>query len=237
MKSKKKIKEELANQYFGKEAEEYDYVREKDPRRKAVIEIQKEITSSFLKDTGKKNILDVACGTGRFFGLYTPREIYGIDISPDMLKQARKKKGVKKIVIADAEKIPFPNNMFDVVITSQFIMHTPFYMKVIKEMVRVAKKGGSIIIDFPNKYSLSYLSTKIRLLKGKLRYYNLFTKKQILKIAKDNNLEIKQIRGTVIFSPMFLPKSFTKLSIKLNSFLLKLFPELSYVYYVHFIKK
>ncbi len=238
MKSKEEIKRELNHQYFGKEAREYDLVRMKDPRRKMVIDIQKQITLSFLKTAGKKNILDVACGTGRFFELYRPREIYGIDISFDMLKQAgRRKEKIKKLQVADAEKIPFPDNKFDVVNTSQFIMHIPNYNKVIREMARVTKKKGSIIIDFPNKISLSYFVTKLRILTGKLRHYNLFTRKQIYKIAEKNNLKVKEIKGTVVFSPVLLPKFLVGFSKYLNSLLMKFFPGFSYVFYVHFIKQ
>ena len=190
-----------------------------------------------MKNTGKKNILDVAWGTGRFFPLYYPRKIYGIDISKDMLKQARKRKLAKELKLADAENIPYSNNKFDVIITSQFIMHTPYYEKVIKEMSRAAKKKGSLIIDFPNKYSLSYIPTKIRLLTRILRHFNMFTKNQIENIASKNKLKIKEIRGTVIFSPMLLPKFLTNFSEKANKFLIKLFPNLTYTYYVHFIKE
>ena len=237
MKSKEEIKKELADQYFGDEAEDYDTNRSKDPRRSEVIEIQERITRDFLKNTGMNNILDVACGTGRFFKLYSPRDIYGIDISSAMLQQARKRKGVKKVQVADAEKIPFRDNFFDVVITSQFIMHTPFYKRVIKEMTRVVKKNGSVIIDFPNLYSISYFFTKKRIKRGELMYYNLFKKKEIYQIAKENNLKIAAIRETVVFSPMFFPKSLIRLSMALNWLLVKIFPSFSYVFYVHFIKK
>jgi ubiquinone/menaquinone biosynthesis C-methylase UbiE len=154
-----------------------------------------------------------------------------------MLQQARKRKGVKKVQVADAEKIPFRDNFFDVVITSQFIMHTPFYKRVIKEMTRVVKKNGSVIIDFPNLYSISYFFTKKRIKRGELRYYNLFKKKEIYQIAKENNLKIAAIRETVVFSPMFFPKSLIRLSMALNWLLVKIFPSFSYVFYVHFIKK
>lgn len=239
MKSKLQIKKELAEQYFGEEAREYDKVRVEDPRRTAVIKIQKKITRDFLRYAGKKNILDIACGTGRFFYLYAPREIYGMDISKAMLKEAKKRKGVKikKLLVADAEKIPFKDNMFDVVITSQFIMHTPFYKNIIREMTRVAKKGGSLIIDFPNKYSISYFFTKARVKKGVFRYYNLFTRKEIYEIAKENNLKINTIKGTVVFSPMLFPKSLANFSMKLNTFLIKFLSSFSYVYYVHLVKQ
>lgn len=241
MKTKEEIKRGLASQYFGKNAEEYDDIRSEDSRRDFIIKIQENITKGFLKDikNKKRKILDVACGTGRFFYLYAPMEIYGIDISSDMLEKAKVRKSVniKKVLVADAEKIPFKDNIFDVVNTSQFIMHTPYYNKVIKEMVRVTKKGGSIIIDFPNKKSISSFFTKKRISTGEFRHYNLFDKKEIFEIAKKNNLEIKDIRETVFFSPMFFPKWMLKFYEKLDDFLIKIFPNFSYVFYFHFVKK
>lgn len=239
MKSAEQIKEELSKQYFGKEAEQYDFVRHKDPRRMLVVNIQAKITKKLLKKAGGKNILDVACGTGRFFPLYAPREIYGIDVSSEMLKQAakRKKVKIKKLQVADAEHLPFKDQTFDVVNTSQFIMHTPYYRKIIKEMTRVTKIGGSLIIDFPNKYSLSNPFTKHRIRTGVYRHYNLFTKKQIYQIAKENNLEIKDIYGTTIFTPMMFPKKMVGFSKSFNSFLIKILPQFSYVFYVRFVKK
>jgi len=236
-KTKEQIKKELANQYYGEEAEEYDTNRSEDPRRQAVIDIQKKITLDFLKNAGGKNILDVACGTGRFFELYGDRKIYGIDISSEMLKQAAKRRGVKKVLVADAEHIPFKDNTFDVVSTSQFIMHTPFYTNVIKEMTRVSKKGGSIIIDFPNKFSLSYFFTKRRIASGTFRHYNLFKMSEIEALAKQNNLLMKEIRHTVVFTPMMFPKSWTSFSMKLNKILIKILPFFTYVRYVRFIKQ
>jgi len=237
MKSKKVIKKELASQYFGKEAKDYDHARSEDVRRRAVINIQKKITMDFLKDSPGKKMLDVACGTGRFFEIYGDREIYGIDISSEMLKQAAKRKGVKKVMVADAENIPFKDNNFDLVNTSQFLMHTPFYKKVVKEMTRVTKKKGSLIIDFPNKTSLSYFFTKRRVANGTYRYYNLFTLSEIKNLAEENNLLIKEIRPTVVVTPMIFPKSWVNFSMKLNSILIKILPFFTYVRYVHFIKK
>jgi ubiquinone/menaquinone biosynthesis C-methylase UbiE len=237
MKSEKDIRQELSNCYFGDEAKNYDFERSKDKRRKLIFKIQKKIISSFLNDAKGKNILDIACGTGRFFDLYLPREIYGADISKEMLNQAKKKKNVKRTVVTNAEKLPFKDKTFDITITNQFIMHLPSYKKLIKEMARVTKKGGSIIADFPNKTSISYFFTKKRIKKGSLRHYNFSTLKQIQDIAKENNLEVEEIKGNVVISPRFLPDSLYFISSILNKVLLDIFPKLTYIYYVHFKKK
>lgn len=235
-KSKEQIKKELSEQYFGEESQKYNEVRIQDPRRAYVVGRQSEITKTFLKNEQCKEILDVACGTGRFFYLY-PGKIYGIDISSDQLSEAGKNNKKAILKVCDSAKICYPNEKFDVTITSQFIMHTPEYKKVISEMGRVTKKGGAIIIDFPNKISLSYLPTKLKIFLGKLRYYNLFTLKKIRDIARENNFEIELIEPTVIITPAIFPKSLLNLSSFLNKKLTKLLHRFTYVYYVKFRKK
>ena len=234
---KKQVKEQLAKQYFGKEAKQYDYVRSSSAGKKYIVERKKQIMSKFLKKAGGKNILDVACGTGRFFSVYGKRKIYGVDISSDMLNQCRKTNKKAILKVCDATKIPYPDNKFDVVITSQFIEHIPQYKQVIKEMVRVTKSGGSVIIDFPNKISLTYLPTKMRIVMGKLRHLNLFTKSDIKKLAKENNLIIKDIENTVIITPNIFPDFLVPLIKKVNSLLLKIIPGLGYLHFVRFVKK
>ena len=234
-KTENQIKKELSEEYWGEQASKYDLNRVEDPRNAAVVKIQEDITKSFLNEP-YKNILDIACGTGRFFKLYHGK-IYGIDISEDMLKEAKKRKGNLILKKADGENIPYKNDFFDVSITSQFIKHTPFYQNVIKEMARVTKKGGAIIIDFPNRYSITYPITKIRIKLGKLRHYNFFSFNDIKDIAAKNNLKIERIEPTVAISLKFSPKFMLNFSIGLNKIITKFFPHLTYVYYVKFRKK
>jgi ubiquinone/menaquinone biosynthesis C-methylase UbiE len=237
MVDKKRIKNKLDKRYFGREAEEYDTLRIKDIRDKEVFEREAEILKEFLKKCKKGPILDVACGTGRLFPYYGKRKIYGIDISKDMLKKAKKRSKKAVLKTSDAEKIPYPSNKFLVVITSRFICHTPYYEKVIKEMVRVLKPGGCLLIDFPNKYSLTYFPTKFRLLTKKLRYYNLFTYSQIKDIAKRNNLEIEEIKTKAFFPPKLIPKRFHNFTRKINEKLSRIFPLISTPLHIRFIKK
>ena len=162
-------------------------------------------------------------------------EVYGIDSSKDMIKQAKQRKIAVKLKICDAENITFLDNSFDITLSTRFIQHIPQYKSVIKEMVRVTKPGGKIIIDFPNKKSISYLSTQIRLRKGKIVYYNFFTLNNIKKIAEQFNLKIEKIEVSFLISPNIFPSSMLGVPIFLNklNFLLRRF---GYVYYVRFLK-
>lgn len=236
MKDKNKIKQELAKSYFGEETKNYDYKRSKNKKARYVLERKIKIIKKFLKKTKGKNILDVACGTGRFFPLYRNLKIYGVDISKDQLAEAKKKDKKAILQIADAEKLPFHSNKFDIVITSQFLEHIPQYKNVIREMIRVCKPQGILIMDFPNKHSLTYLPTKIRVFFKRLRWLNLFSKKEIQKIAKNNNLEILDYDNTVIITPHKFPDFSMPLIKKIDKFLYKFFKQFGYLHYVKFRK-
>jgi len=237
MEKKEIIKSKLSKKYFKETANRYDYARNSDSRE---VELQKdefEIIRKFLNNSKPGKILDVACGTGVYFHVYKDREIHGVDISKDMLKYAKLRNPKAILKVANAEKLPYKDSTFSAVISSRFICHTPEYKKIIKEINRVTVKGGSIILDFPNKYCLSAITTKIRLLLGKLAYYNLISYNEIKKIAKNNNLKIVGIKSKVFFPPKTLPKKYyhlirnlnNKISHKNNLFCTPL--------YVHFIKQ
>jgi|TARA_B100001971_G_C18148279_1_gene514351 ubiquinone/menaquinone biosynthesis C-methylase UbiE len=103
-------------------------------------------------------ILDIGCGWGRFFNYYKKynMQIYGIDISDIMVKKATElfSEIALRIDEGEAEDLPFSDNYFDVVCCFG-VFDATFQDKVIKEMLRVCKLGGSIIFTGKNiRYSL-----------------------------------------------------------------------------------
>src|SRR3989304_5632961 len=116
---------------------------------------------SFLKKNLRKqwHILDVACGYGRLTiplaqAGYT---IEGLDLSSKLITEARKqaKKFTLEIPfeIGNMIQLPYENNIFDAIICnwSSFneLLRVEDQMEAIREMIRVAKRGGIIIIDLP----------------------------------------------------------------------------------------
>ncbi len=232
------IKKKLDKHYSGETALRYNFARLNDIRQKDVLDREGKIIESFLSGVDSRGkILDVACGTGIMFKHYGARKIYGVDISEDMLKIAKKSYPSAKLVKSEAEKLPFPNNTFSVVISSKFLCHTPNYKKIVTEMVRVTKPGGFLILDFFNKHSFSYPTTKLRLMTGKLRHFNLLSYSDVKKLAKKNSLEIKEIRSKVFLPIKLFPKSAHKTSYKLNSLLANRLPKVSTPMYFLFRKK
>ena len=97
-------------------------------------------------------ILDVATGTGAQAFAFAKKghDVIGIDLSEAMLKIANKKKkyGNVKFEAADATNLPFEDDSFDVSCVSFALHDMPLVIreKALKEMVRVTKPNGMIVI-------------------------------------------------------------------------------------------
>ena len=94
-------------------------------------------------------ILDVGCGTGRYTNIFSQcgSKLVGIDFSRSMLKIAKnrvKKADFKQVDIT--KKFPFPSKTFDKMICSLVISHIKNISPVLKEMKRVLKDEGFIIL-------------------------------------------------------------------------------------------
>jgi ubiquinone/menaquinone biosynthesis C-methylase UbiE len=110
----------------------------------------KKIIELIGKVRGKK-ILDAGCGSGRYSIQLAKKgaEVHGIDISKGMLRAARKngKRLGIKYQIASMLRIPYSDNVFDVVISNLAIDHVNDYKKALSEMLRVCKPNGFIVIS------------------------------------------------------------------------------------------
>lgn len=101
----------------------------------------------------KSKILDVACGTGTQALLLAKHgyEVTGVDLSTAMLKRARLKTNKEysvSFIRADATKLPFKNNTFNASTISFGLHDMPeeIRVKILREMKRVTKKRGRILI-------------------------------------------------------------------------------------------
>ncbi len=119
----------------------------------ATIVLRKIMLKMNLPKKGMR-VLEVGCGTGLNLKLYQEAgcEIYGIDLSPSMVKAANKKLGGRAdIRVGDASKMPYQDNSFDLVV-GMFTLHEmpgSIRLPVIKEMARVIKTDGHLLlVDF-----------------------------------------------------------------------------------------
>lgn len=95
--------------------------------------------------------LDLGCGTGEMMRLILEREpdkqLYGIDLSENMLKIAEKKLGKRgSLCLGDAEHLPFSDRTFDVVYCNDSFHHYPAPERVLAEICRVLKENGTFLM-------------------------------------------------------------------------------------------
>jgi SAM-dependent methyltransferase len=98
-------------------------------------------------------VLDVACGGGLVARAFAPhvRHATGIDVTPAMLKQARKasaEKGLSNTTWdqGDVTTLPYADGSFSIVATRFSFHHFLDPLAVLREMVRVCAPGGRIVV-------------------------------------------------------------------------------------------
>ncbi len=97
------------------------------------------------------HILEVGVGTGKNFDYYpNGARITAIDFSGQMLKQAvqkRERKNIKvELELMDIQSLYFADNSFDTVICSFVFCSVPSAIKGLKEVYRVCKPGGQVLL-------------------------------------------------------------------------------------------
>ncbi|MEW9123078.1 MAG: class I SAM-dependent methyltransferase [Thermotaleaceae bacterium] len=95
--------------------------------------------------------LDLGCGTGAvikaILDMGSNKKAYGIDLSENMLQVAKEKlEDRATLTLGDAENLPYGDSFFDVVYCNDSFHHYPAPDKVVAEVHRVLKPGGTFII-------------------------------------------------------------------------------------------
>jgi demethylmenaquinone methyltransferase/2-methoxy-6-polyprenyl-1,4-benzoquinol methylase len=92
-------------------------------------------------------VLDVATGTGLVASalLRAGREVVGIDQSPEMLAQARRRLGGRvDLVEGRAEALPFPDASFDALTFTYLLRYVDDPLATLRELARVVRPGGTL---------------------------------------------------------------------------------------------
>ncbi len=109
--------------------------------------------AKLLNQFDEAKILDVGTGTGNFIALITSvykeyDSIVGIDTTEGVLDLARKNFNDDRVVFRqiDGRKTDYPDNYFDIVCLSNSLHHLSNVKELFKEMSRIVKKDGIIIV-------------------------------------------------------------------------------------------
>jgi ubiquinone/menaquinone biosynthesis C-methylase UbiE len=103
-------------------------------------------------------VLDVACGQGYFLKAVQQAggAPYGVDISFEAVRIARRQTNLATIFTADGQRLPFPDNTFDVVTCWGSLEHHPDMKQALSEFIRIAKPGSPVVLRVPNRCFWAY---------------------------------------------------------------------------------
>ena len=117
-----------------------------------------------------KTVLDVAGGTG-YIGQYVMKmggTYINLDVSSGMLSLAKKKLGDLKgdylLALSDVHAMPLRKEIADVALISEVLEHVTNPRKVIREVLRILKPEGIIIVTNPNPYwgLIQWIAEKVK---------------------------------------------------------------------------
>jgi SAM-dependent methyltransferase len=151
-------------------------------------------------------ILDVACGLG--YGskiLGSVGEVVSVDVSKDALSYARKNFSGLNCLRLDVQLLSFSDERFDCVVALEVIEHVEDSAQLLREIHRVLKKGGLLIISTPN---IKHLMNRIRhpftkLTKPENPYHKReFTSKDFEFLLERSGFSIEKRFGQVLTMPL-----------------------------------
>jgi len=105
-----------------------------------------------------ETVLDAPCGTGRMSGLYPTKQVTAVDLSPSMLEHVKDMQGIVAVQQGDIEKLEFPDNTFDLVMSIRFLHHLPDETTLehcLGELARVS--AGHVLVSYFDTFALQNL--------------------------------------------------------------------------------
>jgi ubiquinone/menaquinone biosynthesis C-methylase UbiE len=173
----------------------------------------------YLEDVRGKRVLELACGRGGFSRLLAERgaSVCGADFSGAALQVGSRKgatNGSRVVDVdftqADAQRLPFASEAFDLVVSCETIEHLPDPQAGLREMARVCRRGGLLYLTTPNYVNatgLYYLYARGRKQKatpgGDQPFDRVFLFPQIRRMVRRAGWNIVRTDGTVHQFPVW----------------------------------
>jgi 2-polyprenyl-3-methyl-5-hydroxy-6-metoxy-1,4-benzoquinol methylase len=167
----------------------------------------------YLPPVKGKRVLEIACGRGGFAGLLASKgaSMFGADFSETALRIAQKKSPrdcdgdiLLSLAQADAQRLPYASESFDIVISCETIEHLPDPLSALKEMARVCRTGGLLYLTTPNYFNAMGLYCVYARLRGRRAtpgsdqpFDRVFLFPEVRRMLKSAGWDIVRTDGTV----------------------------------------
>jgi len=172
--------------------------------RESYLRTAKSQVHLIQKYTSGTNLLDIGCAQG-FFLFSASKAGYvtkGIEIARDAVAYARKEFGLD-VEARLFEELRFPENHFDVVTLWYVLEHVPYPLMILKEVHRILKPGGLLVVSTPNIEGIPSKMLRKRWWDIKRLHINQFTAKTLMDILQNagfKNISSVSYRGFVSLS-------------------------------------
>lgn len=189
-----------------------EYMAMNSPMRAFVQEhYELRILRAMSATTGRSMVLEIGCGNGHGTSLikkyYWPENIVAIDLDEKMIGLATKRNHDPAICykVMDTAKMEFPDGYFDSIFDFAIIHHIPNWRDALRELRRVLRPGGELIIE---DLSIASFSTGIGLLWKRLSdhpYEYMYTPREFTEFLKEIGFAVIEYRET---NPLGIVKFF-----------------------------
>jgi SAM-dependent methyltransferase len=102
-----------------------------------------------------KGVIDCGCGSGEYVRSLSAlgAQVWGVEYSEDKIREARRCADVPndRVAVGDIEHLEFEDGRFDVALVNEVLEHVPDDMQGIREVYRIVKPGGMIVVFSPNR--------------------------------------------------------------------------------------
>jgi ubiquinone biosynthesis O-methyltransferase len=158
-------------------------------------------------DLAGRDVLDVGCGDGTFALELTRRGavVTAVDASPAMIDAARDRAkqhhANATFQVATAEKLPYPAGQFDIVTAITILCFVEDAAPVFREMTRVLRPGGRLIIGELGRWSFWAAKRRIRAWLGSRlwRRGRFRTAGELQDLADQAGLAVECVRGAIYY--------------------------------------
>lgn len=167
---------------------------------------------SVKKYRKKGRLLDLGCGTGNFLWEMKKRgfEVHGVDPSSQACELARQR--LENIFNSELEEHHFPDNYFDVITLWHVFEHLLNPNITLKEIHRILKKDGILILETPNIDSLSFKAFRKNCFHLDIpRHLYHWSPKTIREILNRNKFRVFKVSYFSLNVPLGLFHSFSNL--------------------------
>ena len=155
-------------------------------------------------------LLDAGCGDGslaRAAAREGASRVCGCDLDPRMVAKARATAFRDSVPIdfsvARLQALPVPDNTFDVVTCVTVLAFVPDSIQAVREMARVLRPGGILVIGDLGKWSLWAARRRVRGWSGAKiwRSAKFRTAKQITELTEASGLTASSVKGAIFYPP------------------------------------